>query len=161
MRSPLFTSIIAAISIAVPGSGAILLQLDAPNQSCAGFCSLDFVGSIRNTGEEIIYLNGTQIGATPGVTLDDSPFYLYTPFFLNPGEQYTGMLFSAVVELIWSSTMLTGEFAIFGGPGSFDYEELDRVSFSIEVQGSEVPETGTVALISIPLMGVLLLSRRR
>ena len=53
---------------------------------------VSFAGTLTNTGAAAAYINGDTW--TFGLPFDDTPFLLGAPAFLNPGQSFTGALFT-------------------------------------------------------------------
>ncbi len=139
----LFT--LSTIGLIPTAGAAVLLSLLDQSPQCNVPCSLDYYGVITNTNSTRIYLNGTELGGSPGPVYDDSAFYVNAPFYLDPGDTFQGLLFQAAVAAPFGQPLASGQFAVFGGSGEFDFDELARVYFSININSNDVPEPAPIA----------------
>ncbi len=99
-------------------------------------------------------LNGDAFTVGSPLSLDDSPFLLNFPLSLNPGQNYSGLLFSITIPAGTPVGEYDGYFQILGGS---DPSGLDPISNVAEFQ-VDVPEphpmlllfgSGTIALCGL------------
>jgi hypothetical protein len=153
--------VIMALALASPASADVInLSLATPLETTTPGIDVSFVATVSAplTNLADVYLNSDSANADYPVTVDDSPFYLSYPFFLAPGDSYTGVLFTADVP---SFTALyadyKGFFEILGGADSNASDVLGTVTFTV----STTPEPQGAILLLVGLSGLALALRRK
>ncbi len=151
----------AALFTAVPAlADTVSYSLTTINPLVAPGGTVTFDGTISapitNTGA--IQLLGDS--ATSGAyTVDDTDFFVDTPFSLAPGESYNGPLFTVTLPSDASGTY-TGFFDIdFADASSNTFFEDAQFNLT-EAPAPPVPEPGTWVLLSTGMGAVGLLRRR-
>jgi len=131
------------LAIAVPGS---TLTFDAT-----------VTAPLSNTGT--VFLNGDTLNLSlAGATLDDSPFLFNFPFSLNPGDTFTGDLFTVTIPSTIAQGLYNGSFEILGGS---DFSSQDIIG-SANFQVAATPEPSTWLLLSTGIVFVAVgVTRRR
>jgi hypothetical protein len=126
LRRNILTLAVAAFALALPAAADTLnFTLTGPFASAApgGTVSFDATVSapLTNTGTLFLVGDSTTL-SIPGATLDDSPFLLNFPLSLNPGDTFTGELFTVALPASIAQGVYTGFFEIQGGsdPSSQD-----------------------------------------
>lgn len=105
-----------------------------------------------------VYLNADNYTfSMPGATLDDSPFYDNFPFYLAPGQSYTGELFDITVPANTALGAYDGTFTILGGADGNTYSTLSTADFAVTV----TPEPSTLLLLGSGLFFVAIAFARR
>jgi len=99
-----------------------------------------------------VFLNFDNFGDTiPGAsTIDDFGFFFDFPLSLDPGENFTGTLFSVALPPGVAPGSYTGFFEIFGGSSADAVNPLATVNFQINA----TPEPGSWVLLATGL-GIL------
>jgi len=121
-------------------------------------------GTITNTGTALVYLNGEtfSLGSSSLLNGDVTDFFDNAPLSLSGGAN-SGLiaLFSFDIAPGTAPGVYSENFLqILGGPGMFDQNDIADAEYSVHVEGTTVPEPGTIGLIALGLAGVMLLRRR-
>jgi len=147
------------LSVSDARADALNLSLVSPMSGVPGNI-LSFTGTITapNSNSGVVYLNGDSLSLGGPFTLDDAPFILNAPFFMNPGETYTGVLFTVTINPNAATGIYNGFFIILGGSSP---TALSQVSNAAAFQAVVVPEPATMVLLSTGLAGAMLGRRRR
>jgi hypothetical protein len=98
-----------------------------------------------------VFLNSDNFGLSiAGATLDDSGFLFNFPLSLDPGDDFSGTLFTVALPSNLPVGTYSGFFEIFGGTTGGAQDPLATVDFQV----SAVPEPGTWVLLATGL-GIL------
>jgi hypothetical protein len=140
---------------AAPASAdSISLILSHPVQTGAPGSTLTFDATVSAplVNGAMVFLNFDNFGDTiPGAnTIDDSGFFLDFPLSLDPGDNFTGTLFSVALPPGVAAGSYTGFFEIFGGSSADAMNPLATVNFQINA----TPEPGSWVLLATGL-GIL------
>jgi hypothetical protein len=143
---------ILALAIAAASAGTAradaILDLKPPTLDTAAGGTVEFAGTLTNTGDADLYLNGDVIILPfPDLTVDDSPFFNNSPLFLSPGDAYTGPFIDVTVDPATPSGSYGGSYTIQGGTDSETFDNIAAEDFTVDV-GSTVPEPNTSLLIT-------------
>jgi hypothetical protein len=155
---PIF-ALLAALPLCVPVARAGTLTLDIISpQIVAPGGSVDFTATatapLSNTGP--VFLNSDSANVDSPLLLDDSPFFNNFPFFLDPGDSFTGVIVTVTVPSGTPSGTYFGSFEVLGGDTSGDFNPITpNVSFDVTV----TPEPATWLFLLAGLL-VLPLARR-
>jgi hypothetical protein len=137
---------------------AITLVLSNPVQAGNAGDVLTYNGTIANSGQSAVFLNGDFFnpGNIPGLTFDDSLFLSNAPSSLNALDSYTGGLFTVTVN---QSYLPPADFT-FGVTGGSDGNANDTLA---SADAAVVPEPSSVATLSLGalLAGAAIVWRRR
>ena len=139
--------VLAVLLLVMPASAdTISLVLSNPVQFAVPGSTLSFDATVSAPldNASTVYLNGDAFDITiPGSNpVDDSGFMSTFPLFLNPGDTFTGTLFSVTLPPDLAIVNYTGDFTIIGG-GPTDLNNLATVEFQINT----VPEPGTWVML--------------
>jgi hypothetical protein len=139
---------------AAPASAdSITLVLSNPAQTGATGSTLTFDATVSAplANGATVFLNADNFGDNfPGSTIDDSGFLLNFPLSLDPGDSFTGTLFSVALPPGVAVGSYTGFFEILGGTGADSLNPFATDNFQINT----TPEPGTWVLLATGL-GVL------
>jgi len=156
----------AALLLARPASAdSITLNLTNPVQAGAAGATLSFDATVAAPGNNggTIYLNGDNFTslASP-LTSNDDGFLLGFPLSLDPGESFSGLLFTITLPPSINPGQYLGSFAILGGTNGDAQDELAQVNFTVNaLEGtSAVPEPESLVLLATGLAGMMLRMNR-
>ncbi|MGD0859512.1 MAG: PEP-CTERM sorting domain-containing protein [Terracidiphilus sp.] len=143
-----------ALAIAATFAGAAradaILDLTPPTLDTAAGGTVEFAGTLTNTGDADLYLNGdVVILPYPDLTVDDSPFFNNSPLFLSPGDGYTGPFIDVTVDPATPSGSYSGSYTIQGGTDPNAFDNLATAGFTVNVgEVTATPEPNTTLLIA-------------
>jgi hypothetical protein len=141
------------------------LSLNAPAQPGTAGSTVSFVATVLAPGTNggTVFLNGDSFDAFSPLILDDSGFFTDFPLSLDPGDSFSGTLFSIALPSNLAAGLYTGSFAILGGADSDALDTLGSVDFQVNVAptASTVPEPESMMLMAAGLPGVALLVQRK
>jgi len=151
---------IAIVGFLLAGTAAkadTILTLNSPYQSGPGPL-YTFDATVTNTGSSTVYLNGDLVsGDFPPLTYDDSPFNSF-PLLLNPGDSYTGELFTVTAPPYGpGSNFYSGSFEILGGSDDSAQDTVATANFNIQV----TPEPSSFFLFGTGLLALGALAGRK
>ena len=131
----------------------ITLSLSNPVQSAAPGSTVTFDATVSasSTNAAPIFLNGDSFTIDGPLTLDDSDFFSF-PLSLNPGDSFTGALFTVTLPADLAYGDYTGSFEILGGADGSTFGNLAATGFQI----APTPEPSTM-LLSATGLGLLAL----
>jgi hypothetical protein len=158
-------ALLAALALAMPASADTLnLVLSSPVQTAIPGTTLTFdaTASAPASNGAAVFLVGDSFNITlAGATIDDSDFLTF-PLSLDPGDSFTGPLFTVALPLTIAPGAYTGFFSIVGGSDSGAQDPLATVNFEIDAP-SAVPEPGTWLLLAtgLTLLAALLYNRSK
>jgi hypothetical protein len=161
-RRTILAVAVAALALALPAAADTLdFTLSSPFTSAAPGGTVSFDATVNapltNTGALFLIGDSTTVNI-PGATLDDSPFLLNFPLSLNPGDTFTGELFTITLPSSIAQGVYTGFFEIQGGSDPSSQNILGTVTYSVGV----TPEPSTWLLLSTGVaLGIISLSRHR
>ena len=142
----------------------ISLSLTAPVQTGTAGSTVSFLATASapgtNGGTE--FLNGDSFNVSSPLTLDDSGFLFNFPLSLDPGDSFSGELFSFALPSDLPAGQYIGSFEILGGAdGAFD--TLSTVNFQVNVGPtvSAVPEPESLMLLAAGLPGIAFMVQKK
>ncbi len=132
----------------------ISLSLTNPVQSGALGSPLTFTATVTapNSNGAAVFLNSDSFSVDSPLTLDDSGFFGF-PLSLNPGDTFTGNLFTIAIPSVAATGTYSGVFDILGGADGGASDDLGEATFQVNAQ-SPVPEPGNVLLVATGLAGL-------
>jgi hypothetical protein len=143
----------------------ISLNLTAPVQSSTAGSTVSFSATVSAPGTNgaTVFLNGDSFDVTSPLVLDDSGFFSTFPLSLDPGDSFSGTLFSIALPSNLAAGLYTGSFEILGGADSGTFNTLGSVDFQVNVApaASTVPEPESLMLLAAGLPGVAILVQRK
>jgi hypothetical protein len=106
--------------------------------------TIEFDGTLTNTGDTDLYLNGDIFNLQSlDLTVDDSPFIFEGPTFLAAGDSFSG----AFINVTADNEILPGEYlgwyTIQGGADTNTYDDLATEDFYIYVAFDTNPSSTT------------------
>jgi PEP-CTERM motif len=141
------------------------LSLNAPAQPGTAGSTVSFVATMLAPGTNggTVFLNGDSFNISSPLILDDSGFFNDFPLSLDPGDSFSGTLFSIALPSNLAAGLYTGSFEILGGADSGALDTLGSVDFQVNVAptASTVPEPESLMLLAAGLPGVALLMQRK
>jgi hypothetical protein len=141
------------------------LSLNAPAQPGTAGSMVSFVATVSapGTNDGTVFLNGDSFNASSPLTLDDSGFLFDFPLSLDPGESFSGVLFSIDLPASVTAGLYTGSFEILGGADNGTLDTLASVDFQVNIAptASTVPEPESLMLLAAGLPGVAFLVQRK
>ena len=139
------------------------LSLNAPAQPVTAGSTVSFVATVSAPGTNggTVFLNGFSFNVPSPLLLDDSGFFNDFPFSLDPGDSFSGVLFSVALPSNVAAGLYTGSFEILGGADSGAFDTLGSVDFQVNVAPSAVPEPESLILLTAGLPGVAFLVQRK
>jgi len=130
-----------------------ILDLTPATLSTAPGGTVQFSGTLTNTGADDLFLNGDVIILSyPDLTVDDSPFFINSPPFLLPGGSYVGPFLDVTADATTIPGSYSGSYTIQGGADSNTFDNIAEQDFTVEVSSSVVvPEPNSATLSTVEL----------
>jgi hypothetical protein len=133
-------------------AGVLDLSLDSATLSGAAGSVLQFSGTLTNTTDAVLWLNGDDFNLTTldPSAFDDSPFYTNTPTGFLAANGNTGDigLFNITIFGSFAPGKYNGSFTVIGGAGADSQDILGTANFTAQVlPPSGVPESSTLPLL--------------
>jgi hypothetical protein len=145
------TMFVPAMLLVVPSpvlADTLTLSLSNPVQSATPGSTLTFDATVSapSTNAAPVFLNSDNYTIDSPLTLDDSDFFSL-PLSLDPGDSYTGALFTITLPSGFAQGDYSGSFEILGGAGGSAFDTLATTDFQI----SPTPEPRTMLLLATGL----------
>jgi hypothetical protein len=139
------------------------LSLNAPAQPYTAGSTVSFFATVSAPGTNggTVFLNGDSFTVSSPLILDDSGFFNDFPLSLDPGDSFSGVLFSIALPSNVAASLYTGSFEIVGGGDTDALDTLASVYFQVNVAPSTVPEPESLMLLAAGLPGVAFLVQRK
>lgn len=154
MRLLIDGSLLIALAMCAPAvrAGVMAFDLTPSTLSVLPGGTIEFTGTLTNTGTDDVYLNGdVAILPDTDLSLDDSPFFADSPLFLSGGQSYDGPFFDVTADATAIPGTYGGSFAILGGADGNTFDNLAAQDFTVTV-ASGSPEPNSSLLIAVPLL---------
>ncbi len=144
------------------------VNLDTAVQSTTAGSTVSFFATVTAPGsnEETVNLNsiGETFSAPGDFTIDNLSFYNTFPFTLDPGDSYSGLLFTVDVPLDAMTGLYPGLVSIYGGSDFNSSDILGSAAFEVDVPNaspSAVPEPSNLILMMAALPGLGVMIRQK
>lgn len=156
----------AAMLLSVPAFADVInLTLGSPVQSTVAGNILSFTATAvaPSTNQAPVYLNSDSFNVDTPLTVDDSGFFFGFPLVMNPGDSFTGLLFTVDVPTGTANGSYFGYFQILGGVDGSDLSAVSNVTpFEVDVvPPPPVPEPGTMMLFGTTGLALFGMLRRK
>lgn len=116
---------------------------------------LTFDATVTDTAATgTVYLNSDSTTLSGSLVLDDTPFLDNFPLFMNPGDSYTGELFTVSIPSGTPPNLYPGAFEILGGGPSDFTDVIASANFDVNVITPE-PTSFVLLLTGLVMMGLL------
>ena len=146
-----------------PASRATLISivLTQTSQSAPAGTTVEFDATLTNlSATDTVFLNGDSTATSSlFLTIDDSPFFLNAPFFLDPGASSGPFaLFDVIIDAAAPTAVYDFNFfQILGGLDGSASDTIGSAVFAVNVSApSRVPEPATLWLLAAGVAGVRL-----
>jgi PEP-CTERM motif len=155
----------AAMLLSVPAfADSINIALANPVQNATVPSTVSFTATVTapSTNTATIYLNGDSFNVDVPLSVDDSGFFFGFPLSMNPGDTFTGLLFTVDVPVATAYGPYYGYFQILGGSDGSALNPISNVAtFQVNVIPTPVPEPGSMMLLGTGALAVFGTLRRK
>jgi len=162
VRTGLCALIIAMASVEAARADATLTFTSSTLSIAAGG-TVEFDGTLTNTGTDDIYLNGDVVILNyPDLIVDDSILYIDAPLFLSAGDSYSGAFFDVTADAATPAGSYSGTYTIQGGADGDTFDDIATVDFTVDVGStSTTPEPSPFLLMATGLAMIAVVRMRR
>ena len=149
------------LSVTAAKADPLSLTFASQYQSAEPGQTVAFDATVTNVGLSQVFLNADSTSLLSPLTLDDTPFLFNFPLSMNPGDSYTGELFTVTVPPGVLTGLYPGSFEILGGSDPNALDEVASADFGVQVTPAQAPEPSSLVLVvsGLATLGVAL--RRR
>jgi hypothetical protein len=152
---PRLILVVLAVAALDTARADVIFNLTPPMLSTAAGTTIEFTGTLTNTGSAEVFLNGDlSMLLYSNLTLNDSPFFANSPLSLAAGGgSYFGPFFDIIVDPVAVPGVYTGSFMIQGGADSSTFSNVASQNFQVTVV-SGVPEPTVFIFVAIALAAI-------
>jgi hypothetical protein len=154
---------VLAIFSAFAARADLTASLSSSVKNSASGQTLVFCGTLVNTSTtDELFLNNMQytLGGSPGCFVaGTNAFFANVPGILNPGETYTGELFSVALSGAAPAADYSGTVTMQGGSDIFAANNLAAAAFTVLSPSVTIVATGTSAAEDGPVSGTFTITR--
>jgi hypothetical protein len=152
-----FTALMLAPSSARADTLTLFLSSPVQYGPAGSTLTFDATVSAPSTNSAAIFLNADNFTLDSPLTLDDSDFFSF-PLSLDPGDSYTGSLFTVTLPIGTPLGTYTGSFDILGGADGGASDDIASTDFQV----TATPEPGSMVLLATGLgLLALVMYRKR
>ena len=146
MKKLLSILFLATLGTAAAKADSLSITFDQPNQDVVAGQTVEFFGTITNTGSDTLFLNSDDLSPLPSSFSVTDQFFSTVPVSLAPGTSAGDIeLFDVTVNdpLLDPLGTYTGVYTLVGGTDGNAQDNLATAGFSV----SPVPEPSTITLV--------------
>lgn len=153
--------VITAALIVTAANADTIITFDDPAQGGPSGDTLEFMGSIENTGTDPVYLNSDGLDLGGSDLFENDLFFSNVPISVDGGQTATGIeFFDITPEPGVTPGTFDGMYTLIGGVDGNAQDLLASATFSVTAQGPTTPEPSSLTFFAIGL-GLMSLRLRR